>query len=206
MSYTIKEFDINTVAETGWGSIDTKVDGFWSGNSITLYLQRNARYSNDMVSADWKISISHSSGGRDTKGGINDIDAAINFGNAMIGVAELARDIETNHLDKLEASYVAYRAEQARIEAEKKSAAEAELAADPAVGDIMAKTLISALTINHRPILSFHRGNTERQQSFMLRGTKATIYLNGNRISKADATRILANMSLARTTVMEITV
>jgi len=202
MSYTIKEFDINTVAETGWGSIETKVDGFWSGNSITLYLQRNARYSNNVVAADWKISISHSSGGRDTCS-INDIDAAINFGNAMIGVAELARDIETNHMDKLEASYVAYRAEQARIEAEKKSAAEAELAADPAVGDIMAKTLISALTINHRPILSFHRGNTSRQQNFVIRGTKATIYLNGNRISKADATRVLANMSLARTTVME---
>jgi hypothetical protein len=204
MSYTIQEFDINTVAETGWASIATKVDGYWSRDSITLYLQRNARYSHDMVRADWKISISHSSGGRDTKGGIGEIDAAINFGNAMIGVAELARDIEANHIDKLEASYVAYRAEQVREEAEKKSAAEAELAADPAVGDIMAKTLISALTINHRPILTFPRGKTERQQSFMIRGQKATIYLNGNRVSKADATRLLANMSLARTTVMEL--
>ena len=203
MSYTIKEFDINTVAETGWGSIDIKVDGYWSGNSITLYLQRNARYNNDTLSAEWKISISHSSGGRDTKSGISDIDAAINFGKAMIGVAELARDIETNHIDKLEASYVAYRAEQARIEAEKQAAKEAEVAADPAVGDIMAKTLISALTINRRPILSFHRGNTSRQQNFNIRGEKATIYLNGNRTSKADAIQILANMSLARTTVME---
>lgn len=203
MSYTIREFDINTIAESGWGSIDVKVNGYWSGNSITLYLQRNVRYAED-VRTEWKISISHSSGGRDTKCGINDVEAAINFGNAMIGVAKLARDIEANHIDKLEASYVAYRAEVARQDAEKKSAAEAELAADPAVGEIMAKTLISALTINHRPILSFQRGKTERQQSFMIRGMKATIYLNGDRVSKADAIRLLANMSLARTTVMEL--
>ena len=38
----------------------------------------------------------------------------------------------------------------------------------------------------------------------MIRGQKATIYHNGNRISKADAIALLSNMSLARTTVMEL--
>lgn len=206
MSYTIREFDINTVAESGYGSIDVRVDGYWSNSSIAMYLQRTRRgtyFSNDTEYFEWKISISHSSGGRDTKCGINDIDAAINFGKAMIGVAELARDIEANHVDKLEASYVAYRAELAREEAEKKLAKEAELAADPAVGQLMARTLISALIINCRPITTFHRGKTDRQQSFTIRGMKATIYLNGNRISKADAIQLLADMSLARTSVME---
>lgn len=78
------------MVEKGYINIKFNVLGYWS-DVITLRVRRDFKSSN----AEWSASVSHSSGGRDTKVIISDIEAERNFAKAILAAADLADELMT---------------------------------------------------------------------------------------------------------------
>ena len=70
MNYTIAPFDIKEIGRGNYGSISCKVKGYWSSDTIRIYIQHGM-----FGSYDWSTSISYGSGGRDTKEVASDTEA-----------------------------------------------------------------------------------------------------------------------------------
>ena len=123
-------------------SIGVKVKGFWSNDSINLFINRRMfadTSSQTGFSSAYKISMSHSSGGRDSKEVPDDVEAEQYFGEALIGVAKFVREEIQPRLAIWERLFQEERAaERAEIEAARKEQ-QAKIDADPAVGEQQAK-------------------------------------------------------------------
>ena len=86
-------------------------------------------------SSAYKISVSHSSGGRDTKEVADDVEAEQYFGEALIGVAKFIREEIQPRIPAWERMYQEERAaERLAIEAAKKEQ-QAKIDADAEVGE-----------------------------------------------------------------------
>ena len=86
-------------SNTGHIRVSFKVRGYWSSDSISVYGTRRFCDGNK-----WEFSISHASGGRDTKEVESDADAAMNFAAALHEAARVMRALEL-HVPELEAAY-----------------------------------------------------------------------------------------------------
>ena len=143
MSFTINLNGRNLDESIGSNlSIGVKVKGFWSNDSINLYINRRILEDTSSqigFSSAYKISVSHSSGGRDKNEVPDDVDAEQYFGEALIGVAKFVREEIQPRLAMWERLFQEERAaERAEIEAAKKEQ-QAKIDAEPAVGEQQAK-------------------------------------------------------------------
>lgn len=117
--YEVSQFSLQSLA-TSLSCIQIKVHGFWSRDSITIYVNRGFS-----EKSKWNISISWSSGSRDTKEVEKDEDAAENFAAAMLKAAEIARNLRINevfledfyqkHAAELRAEYEKQQQEKQRL-------------------------------------------------------------------------------------------
>ena len=139
MSFTINLNGRDLDESIGSGfSFGVKVKGFWSSESINVYINRS-RIADENVSgfsSAYKISVSHSSGGRDSKEVADDVEAEQYFGEALIGVTKFIREEIQPRIPAWERMFQEEEraAERADIEAAKKEQ-QAKIDADQEVGE-----------------------------------------------------------------------
>jgi hypothetical protein len=180
---------LEQVGRNGNGSINFKIKGFWSGSSITMYIQRG------FGGADWRVSISPSSGGRDTKEVASDTEAYVYFAEALLGATEIAKHFEAS-AESLEAFYQDQRAIE-RAEYEAKRAQEAvRIQADYELGAESAGLFVDMLLLGEASLVRvFDRGQERDKVLLCVRQIKRKLYLSGSLISRADAVKMLAAAS-----------
>jgi hypothetical protein len=141
--YTIAAYDLERIARDACGTITCKVLGYWSVESISLYVRRNWFVDGPKGSTQWNFQVTHASGGRDNAAVPSDLEAATYFGMAIIAIAELGRQLATQ-TEQLEAWYQDQKAKyQAEAEAER-ATMEARVAADPEIGAEAARVAVDA--------------------------------------------------------------
>ena len=143
MSFTINLNGRDLDESIGYSfSIGVKIKGFWSIESINVYISRSILADENSVSdfsPAYKISVTHSSGGRDRKEVADDVEAEQYFGEALIGVTKFIREEIQPRIPAWERMYQEERAaERAEIEAAKKEQ-QAKIDADQEVGEQQAK-------------------------------------------------------------------
>lgn len=166
MSSTSTHTPIPTAHQIARGdctSVALKVHGFWSSDSIRVY----ARIIYGSVS-DFKVEITHASGGRDTNEVGCDIEAEDNFGVALQRAAEIGRQLKAIGPDVLN-EYAIYKAElQAESDADK-AAQQAAIDADPAMTTDSAKKLVEMIAAGDTARM-FNRGAAESMVSVYKQG------------------------------------
>ena len=192
-NFEINTANIETSARTGSARATVKVKGYWSSDTITLYLRRGY-----VGSKEWLVEISHSSGGRDSKEVACDLEAETYYGEALIALAQYGRELQ-KRFPEFEAQYQEYIAEL-RAESERAAAErDARIAADTAVGELLAKKLADSLTFGGA-IKARVRGwtDTYHQVTFTKSLRGRTIFrVGGDVTSKKAFISKLAEMSLA---------
>lgn len=195
----MKVFDIKfdkTVDEIGYegyGRVTCKVHGYWSQDSITLYIER--RYG-----SEWMVKLSHAAGGRDTKEVESDMDAAANFGQAMIAMAREGKSYEAC-FEIMEEAYQRKLADQKAEREAAEAVKQAKFDADEKLGVVGATLLVDLMARGH--VVSVYNRGEDRvvPASCSVRGN-TTFYYCGQRIAKKELIRILA-LSSHRSRVME---
>ena len=186
--YEITPFNLADIGYNGCGAIRTKVEGYWSQDVITLYIDR--RYG----SKEWTVKLSHSSGGRDTKVVECDMEAEMNFAAALNAVAALGLDIKSTNMGMLEENYQRrIKDDDERLEKEKAELA-AAVANDKEIGIALARYKLDTMG-DFDSLKVFVRG-TDKVRVFSLQHhVKKTFFLQGMRISKQEAIEALAKCS-----------
>lgn len=186
--YKIAEYDLEQIGRNGMGSVRCKVTGFWSGDSITMYANRN------IGGSDWTFTLSNSSGGRDTDEVADDMDAYKNYAAALDAMCAVGKGLR-NDVDKLEAAYQAQRViDRAEREAEKAAQA-AAFEADERLGDVAATLLVDAMATTGNPVRAFRRADNWAIEVTVARREKTKFYHAGSTISKKDLIAKLAEYS-----------
>ena len=199
MNYTINEYDLNELGASGMGRITARVKGYWSSDPITAYFNRNMYGQKD----GWKVTLSHSSGGRDNKEVESDIDASRNFALAMIALAEEAERIITTQQDVLEAAYQKRREEYRIREEQEQAAKQRAIDEDTPLGKVEAELMVNEIAAKAGDTYYdalrasvFRRSKFSEIHVYATRGIKkVTFRLAGRRIAKADLIAELANCS-----------
>lgn len=198
--YEIQPFDLNLIGSQSNSSIKIKVKGFWSYDHMSLWIRRG--YGTAPV---WDVTLSISSGGRDTSEVASDLDAYENHATALKAAIELGRFIEAN-TDVLEAAYQARRQEiRAEFEAER-AAKELAVSADPAVGMGHAKAIVAKMHADVKAnyskygfvstVLVYERGTDIVRKLIAYRSNLNIVFLYNNcKVSKAEAEAYVAKSS-----------
>lgn len=185
--YKIAEYDLEQIGRNGMGSIRCKVTGFWSGDSITLYVNRD-------FGKGWKITLSNSSGGRDTDEVADDMVAYKNFAAAMDAMCDVGKMIRMN-VPTLEAAYQAQRAiDKAEHEAERAAQA-AAFEADERLGDVAATLLVDEMITTGKSLRAFRRADNWAIEVTVARREKTKFYHAGDSIAKKALIEKLAEYS-----------
>lgn len=199
-----KQFEINPynlldIGSNGYGSISARIDGYWSSDPITLYISREYRLTRS--EGGWKITLSHSSGGREPKQVKDDMDAAINFAAAMTALASLGKEIRDQYTSALEAAYQVRMTELRQLEENARAARVAKIEADKPYGMSRATGIIESMNNGHLEphLFAYERGSDENKNLFEIRisqcGEKRLVYVDGYRHSKEKAISMLAACS-----------
>jgi hypothetical protein len=144
---SVKELEDLTVNDlltdmSGWISINIKVEGFWSSNSLTLYVKRRENWRDEGTPAKWEFEISRSSGGRDPKEVEDDLVASTNYAYDMLKLVDFARSLNVEELEARHQYFVAKWKE--KNEAEKKEA-QSKFDADSVMTEAQAKVAVARL-------------------------------------------------------------
>ena len=178
--------DAAKIGSNGRHTVHCKVVGFWT-DVITMYVDR------DYSTNGWKIKISHSSGGRDTKEVESDIEAEINFANAIIALAQFGKEIE-QHFEEFETFYQAAMIKcRAEWEAERKAKQEL-IDSDVTMSEADAVSLIDAMT-EAKEIRAVVRGSDSHKTVTCIIGGNKTFYVSGKRMAKKDIIALLTSSS-----------
>lgn len=191
MNYQISDTTIEQLGSQRRTSVSCKIKGYWSSDSITLYVNRS--YS----SADWEVSVSHSSGGRDKKEVASDVEASRYFAEAMIAMCDVADHI-LSQKDRLEAAYQAQLAEY-RAEIEKERAErEAMIAADEELGETRAKEIVDQMVTNGNCVVEVFKRGEARAIRYEVKTYNNTMFYNNydRRVSKAEVIAVLSSASV----------
>ena len=121
-----------------------KVHGYWSSDSINLYIRRG--WTGDH---SWEFSISHSSGGRDDKEIKEDYEAVKNFSAALLDASELAKYLQVNS-EMLEVAYQNYVEDMRKQDQEQELLRQKAIDEDPAMGMTEAEVEVDNLAIRAR--------------------------------------------------------
>jgi hypothetical protein len=195
MMYQIAEYDLEQIGRSGMGSVRCKVTGFWSGDSITLYVNRKFGVTEDGgYTKAWKITISNSSGGRDTDEVEDDMVAYKNYAAALDAMCDVGKMLRMN-VAKLEASYMAQR-ELDRAEHEAERAAQAAaFEADERLGDVAATLLVDEMITTGKSVRAFRRADNWAIEVTIARREKTKFYHAGSIIAKKALIEKLAEYS-----------
>jgi len=193
MNFTIHPYDLEQIGRNAHGRITCKIQGYWSSDPITLYIDRHGYGS----SQGWRVNLSHSSGGRDPKEVESDMEAAINFADAMRELAIIGRDLILTYGDTLESFFQQEReVRRAQDEAEKAALA-AKIEADPAMGESEAQQVVLTMIAGVVKIVRFYvRGSDTRSVTVSVaRREKTKFYVGGATTAKKDVIALLATLS-----------
>lgn len=201
MNYEITQArTIEQLGRENGGTISFKVRGYWSQDSITIYVSRGWS-----VDPRWSASISHSSGGRSPKEVASDSEAVRYFAETLAAAADYV-DSVIAQADGLEEFYQEQRAAD-KIERDLAAAAkQALIDADEAIGTVRAKAIVDQFSAES--VLNPYRGAT---REFKVRGGDGNkvytavsrdktkfYYGNGNGvISRKDLIAAIAESSAA---------
>ena len=94
----ITPYDLKEIAASGYGTINIKPVGYWSG-TVALYIRRKRDWTPEGTTIHWEISLSHSSGGRDTNEEPDDLIAEEHFANAILHAAALGRELRDHDFE-----------------------------------------------------------------------------------------------------------
>lgn len=191
---------VEHIGKNGRGRITVKVVGYWSADPITVYIDREFIYNSN---PQWKMTLSHSSGGRDTKV-TDDMTAGTNFANAMLALIDFSRNFFNENLEQFEQHY------QQNLEVERKRREEEaqkkqeKLSLDTLIGEKGATELLTKMVEKFNGVttstyyavvranIRVRGDNTVHCVTFRNRD-KATFKLNNVRHSKADMVKQIAN-------------
>ena len=174
---------------SGYLSAYARVKGYWS-DVISLRLQR------DWFGEEqkWKMSMSHSSGGRDTKEVVCDLEAEENFAKAIAEMAAYGRQFLAQNRDVIEAAFQAQRAEEkAKREAER-LAEEKKIADDVTLdkGEVL-RIMIALNTGSY--VKMFRRGSDRPTQITMTERGNKRYYIGGEPVAKNKVIETLEKAS-----------
>ena len=189
-----KDLNVEEIGRRGYASIKCKVLGYWSSDCITLYVTRNSF----TKEKGWEVTLSHSSGGRDNKEVVDDLDAEANFGAALIAMAAFGKEVRARAAE-FEAFY---QMELQRIREEQEilqAAKQAKWEADAPLGYLKAEEMVEKIKRDGAMVTVYRRGEDSSAGSiYCNRYYKTVFYFNNTRTKKADVVDILATSS-ART-------
>jgi len=188
--YTVAEYDLVNIGRSGSGSINAKVDGFWSGSSITLYVTRQ-------FGGGWDVSVSNSSGGRDSKEVACDMVAYKNYAAALSAMCDVGLELKSAAAH-MEAAYQVQRESERQVRLEKEAAEKALFDADERLGEVKAAMLVEEMALTGKYVRAVRRGTTYPLLVEVERRAKTKFYFAGSIIAKKDLVAKLAEMS-ART-------
>jgi len=197
-THVVSGFSIEEIGRSGHGRITAKILGFWSSDSITLYIERQVSWNRDTLKsseAKWVASMTHSSGGRDPKEVQCDLEAEMNFSTAMRALVSIGRDIINLHSETLEKEFQAERARFRAIEEERKAKKAAEIAADPAMGFYPAERKIDILARTGTGFAYHKRGSDSVMTFSVQRREKTRFYVNNMAVSRKGAIMELSMLS-----------
>ena len=194
-NFTITPYDLEDIGRNGYGSINCKIQGYWSSNPITLYINREGWSSK---TPQWNVTMSHSSGGREPKEVASDMEAAINFADAMRELAIIGRDLLLTYGDTLE-SFYQQQCEVYRIQREaERDALAAKVEADPAMGVLVASDIVAQMAAGRMPsdMTFYERGSDVRAVivQVVIR-EKTRFFVNKQSVSKKAVIELLATLS-----------
>lgn len=191
MNYTIADYDLKQLGRGTFHSIQCKVKGYWSRDTITIYIERGWN-----EKAEWKCRISYGSGGRDTKEVVSDMEAGRYFAEALTAMCNLADEIITK-VDILEASYQEYKAEVLAECEREKAEKQAKIDADEKLGKDMASFLLNAmLEKGDCSVNLFERGSDRPTLVQCIRRNKTTFYIGTVRKAKGEVLAALEKASI----------
>ena len=193
-NFELAPFNLADIGYNGYGAIRTKVRGYWSQDVITLYIDRK------FGSKEWDIRLSHSSGGRETTVVECDMEAEINFAEAIKVVAKIGLDIKNNQIALLEENYQKRVQDDKEKMAAEKAALDAAVAADKAIGIAFARYKLDTMG-DYDTLKVFVRGTDKVRQFSVSHRIKKTFTLQGMRISKQEAIEELAKCSTREVTI-----
>lgn len=193
-NFEIAPFNLADIGYNGYGTIRTKVRGYWSQDVITLYIERQ------FGSKEWGIRLNHSSGGRDSKEVECDLEAEMNFAEAIKAVAEIGLDIKNNQIAFLKENYQKRVQDDKEKMAAEKAALDAAFAADKEIGIALARYKLDTLG-DYGTLKAFVRGTDKVRQFSVSHRIKKTFTLQGMRISKQEAIKELAKCSTREVTI-----
>jgi hypothetical protein len=100
--FEIGAYDPEQIGAHGSASIPVAVLGYWSRDPIQIRVAHDWRWERgtDEHRIEWKVSVSHSSGGRDSDVLGDDVAAERNFGKALIAAADEADKIRTHFMGR----------------------------------------------------------------------------------------------------------
>jgi len=203
--YTINEYDLRDIACHGFGSISCRVHGYWSSDSISLVIDRQRSYVDGILTANWRISLSHSSGGRDSKVVKQDMDASINFAAGLVAMAELGKNLMSDQtVQCMELWYQEKIQEMKAQEAQDKIARLKRYNEDTSYGYYRATDLVEGWhhhTHYGEKFRAYQRG-TDVIVTFRIdKKINKTYWVSGNRVSKEKFLVQLAGCSTRSTLV-----
>lgn len=187
--FTIAEYDLETIGRSGLGSIRCKIEGFWSSDQITLYIDRR-------FDKNWKFTLSNSSGGRDANEVESDMVAYKNYAAAMTAMCDLGLELQSEQsIHNLEFSYQMER-EARRKEREAEQAAEqARIEADTPLGEVGAAMLVEEMSLTGAYSHAYRRGDDRPYLVECVRREKTKYYFGGSIMAKKALIAKLAEYS-----------
>ncbi len=152
----IQDVSLEDIGRRGGHSLHVYCHGYW-GDVITLRVRREVDFAAyravgrtagavEELPAKWEITLSHSSGGRDTGEIADDVEAEAVFAQGILAAVQHARLIrsQTEQLEKFYLDQARIRAEREAAEKAAADAAKAErVAKDEALGEDGAATLVA---------------------------------------------------------------
>ena len=193
-NFTITPFDISN--NSGYLRAPVKVKGYWSSDAMTAYIQRENVWNDDVTSLipKWKASISHSSGGRDTAEVEGDLDATLNFSEAMASLVLYTKEFLDANITRLEETFMENRAlakkEYEEHAAAQKKAEEDRIAADPQISREEADKLFASVEAGKR-VLMYARGEQDGKSVWITNYGNKSFYINNKRVSKKHVKEII---------------
>lgn len=208
-------FNLEAAGRAGSGRVNVRVAGYWSSEVITLYIRREINWYQDPDerSPEWKVTMSHSSGGRLTAlddknhtaergyvGVESDLIAEANFGHALIAAATFGDEL-LNYTEALEHWYQVERAERKVEEEAAKAEQQAKINDDLAIGVDGAKAILNAsraAVTRYQPITYtvYERGYDTGRELVCSKGQFITWTYAGQRMSEENVIKTLAAASI----------
>jgi len=137
--FTVTELDMEEVA-SGYASISYNVEGYWSTDSIRVYVKRNHRFfSKEEKEGTWEVEVNYASGGYED---YDNIERARNFAAAFSDAVEKMEEFR-GRTDEFEKLYKAKMDEYRRQRDEEWAEKEARIANDTALTKKEAIALIN---------------------------------------------------------------